>query len=205
MNMICVDNNGFEEDLEVGKIYWCKEEINRNDWVEVFIPKTNRKCNFVKERFEKINKELFTVECVEETVLSNRLMKGTDYEVYKENEASYLVVDETGEMTWFSKAHFKKIIDENNEVDETMEHYKTGEIEPFDFYHSNGDLEAFCKCCINKYTTRLGKKLGEEKKDIKKIIDYALTLAYSKDIEIDFEDLHKLLDYRKGWINDRKK
>lgn len=61
-------------------------------------------------------------------------------------------------------------------------HYR-GVVEPFDVYCSMNLMKEACKANIIKYTMRQGKKEGEEIKDLKKIFDYALTLALHSGIE----------------------
>lgn len=75
-------------------------------------------------------------------------------------------------------------------------HYKT-KIEPLEYIIENGF--DFVRGNIIKYASRAGKKKGEEINDIKKIIDYALILAKQENINIDFEDIKKLVDYRNCW------
>lgn len=73
-------------------------------------------------------------------------------------------------------------------------HYKS-KIEPLEYIIANNF--DFVRGNIIKYASRAGKKKGEEINDIKKIIDYALILAIQEGINIDFEELKKLIDYRK--------
>lgn len=75
-------------------------------------------------------------------------------------------------------------------------HYKS-KIEPLEYIIANNF--DFVRGNIIKYASRAGKKKGEEKNDIKKIIDYALILAIQEGINIDFEELKKVIDYRKEW------
>lgn len=75
-------------------------------------------------------------------------------------------------------------------------HYKS-KIEPLEYIIENGF--DFVRGNIIKYASRAGKKKGEEKNDIKKIIDYALILAKQENINIDFDELKKVIDYRKEW------
>lgn len=75
-------------------------------------------------------------------------------------------------------------------------HYKS-KIEPLEYIIENGF--DFVRGNIIKYASRAGKKEGEEKNDIKKIIDYALILAKQENINIDFDELKKVIDYRKEW------
>lgn len=58
---------------------------------------------------------------------------------------------------------------------------------------------------ILKYMHRAGKKPGEEKKDILKIMDYAMFLAYENGVEIEEQEIHNLINYRIDWINQRNR
>lgn len=75
-------------------------------------------------------------------------------------------------------------------------HYKQ-KIEPLEYIIANNF--DFVRGNIIKYASRAGRKKGEEMNDIKKIIDYALILAIQEGINIDFDELKKLIDYRKEW------
>lgn len=95
----------------------------------------------------------------------------------------------------------KKII--NDEVEKELHsHYKNTGIEPIDFIIAN--KYSFNQGNIIKYIHRVGKKAGEEKKDIIKIIDYALLTAYEKGIEVGEQELHKTINNRIEWIAKRK-
>ncbi|UAW01129.1 PF11753 family protein [Vibrio phage BUCT194] len=76
-------------------------------------------------------------------------------------------------------------------------HYESNGIEVIEYISSN-KLD-FNRASIIKYADRCGKKQGQEKLDIKKIIDYAMLLAFQEGIEITREDIHKLVDYRFDW------
>ena len=80
-------------------------------------------------------------------------------------------------------------------------HYH-GELEPIDLISSN-KLD-FNRASIIKYAFRAGKKSGQEKLDITKIIDYALLLALQENIELPKEEVLELIEYRYSWINSRK-
>lgn len=82
-------------------------------------------------------------------------------------------------------------------------HYESSTgIEPIDFIIKN--KYDFNQGNIVKYTHRVGKKAGEEVKDIIKIIDYALLLAFEKDIEISEDEIVKVVQNRMEWISNRK-
>lgn len=76
-------------------------------------------------------------------------------------------------------------------------HYESNGIEVIEYISSN-KLD-FNRASIIKYADRCGKKQGQEKLDIKKIIDYAMLLAFQEGIEITREDIHNLVDYRFDW------
>lgn len=79
-------------------------------------------------------------------------------------------------------------------------HYE-GAIEPIQFIMAN--KMTFNRGNIIKYATRAGKKSGQEKLDIHKIIDYAMLMAIEENIELDRDELVKLIDYRMNWKKER--
>lgn len=85
---------------------------------------------------------------------------------------------------------------------EMTKHYENTGIEPIDFIIKN--KYDFNQGNIIKYTHRVGKKAGEEVKDIKKIVDYALLLAFEKGIEITEDEMIKVIQSRMEWISSRK-
>ena len=80
-------------------------------------------------------------------------------------------------------------------------HY-TGGIEPEIIINANG--YNFEQGNILKYLHRVGKKEGEEKKDILKIIDYGLLLAYSKNIELNDDEVLEYVNERLEWLKKNK-
>jgi len=78
-------------------------------------------------------------------------------------------------------------------------YYETEEqaIEPIKYISSN--KLCFCRGSIVKYAHRAGDKPGQEVLDIRKIIDYAMLLAFQEGIPVTREELHKLIDYRFDW------
>ena len=83
-----------------------------------------------------------------------------------------------------SKYNEDKIIKEitqyvNNTYDE---HYSEGEVQTLDFIDACGDAKAFCRSNILKYASRYDKK-GTPRKDILKIIHYAMLLLHFNDKE----------------------
>ena len=66
-------------------------------------------------------------------------------------------------------------------VDNTYdEHYSEGEVQTLDFIDACGDAPAFCRSNILKYASRYDKK-GTPRKDILKIIHYAMLLLHFSD------------------------
>ena len=81
-----------------------------------------------------------------------------------------------------SKYNEDKILEEisqyvNNTYDE---HYSEGEVQTLDFIEACGDAKAFCRGNILKYASRYDKK-GTPRKDILKIIHYAMLLLHFSD------------------------
>ena len=78
------------------------------------------------------------------------------------------------------KAILKEISDY---VDNTYDqHYSEGEVQTLDFIAACGDAKAFCRSNILKYDSRYDKK-GTPRKDILKIIHYAMLLLHFNDKE----------------------
>ena len=65
----------------------------------------------------------------------------------------------------------------NNTYDE---HYSEGEVQTLDFIDACGDAPAYCRSNILKYASRYDKK-GTPRKDILKIIHYAMLLLHFYD------------------------
>ena len=59
-------------------------------------------------------------------------------------------------------------------------HYSVGNVQTLDLIDSVGDAEAFCRSNILKYASRYDKK-GTARKDILKIIHYAVLLCHFND------------------------
>lgn len=79
-------------------------------------------------------------------------------------------------------------------------HYE-GQIEPIEFIMAN--KMSFNRGNIIKYATRACKKSGQEKLDIHKIIDYAMLMAFEEGVDIDKDDIIKLVNYRFDWKKNR--
>ena len=62
------------------------------------------------------------------------------------------------------------------------EHYSEGDIQTLDFIEACGDVLPFCRSNILKYASRYNKK-GNARKDIFKIIHYAMLLLYFSEKE----------------------
>ena len=60
------------------------------------------------------------------------------------------------------------------------QHYSEGEVQTLDFIEACGDAKAFCRSNILKYASRYDKK-GTPRKDILKIIHYAMLLLHFSD------------------------
>lgn len=75
-------------------------------------------------------------------------------------------------------------------------HYES-RIEPIQYIMAN--KLSFNRGNIIKYATRAGKKSGQEKLDIHKIIDYAMLTAIEDGIELNEEELIDLIKYRLSW------
>ena len=66
-------------------------------------------------------------------------------------------------------------------VDKTYgAHYSVGSVQTLDLIESVGDAEAFCRSNILKYASRYDRK-GTARKDIIKIIHYAMLLLHFND------------------------
>lgn len=63
------------------------------------------------------------------------------------------------------------------------QHYAQGDIQTTEFIISNGDGIAFTRGNVIKYAQRYGKKDGHSRKDIMKILHYALIMLYTHDLE----------------------
>ncbi len=60
------------------------------------------------------------------------------------------------------------------------QHYATDKIQTLDLIDACGDAEAFCRSNILKYASRYDKK-GTARRDILKIMHYAVLLMYFND------------------------
>ena len=59
-------------------------------------------------------------------------------------------------------------------------HYSVGNVQTLDLIDSVGDAEAFCRSNVLKYASRYDRK-GSARKDIIKIIHYAVLLCHFND------------------------
>lgn len=136
---------------------------------------------------------------------------GNVYEILDETDSYFLLERDNGTNCYFRKNCFepvvagtKEIIDDvkekvcldlsKDEVKNRTGHYTVGGIEPFDVHKSMGIFSEFAKGNIIKYTMRQGKKLGEDINDLKKIVDYALSLALYEGVNP--EDLKGIFEDR---------
>lgn len=110
------------------------------------------------------------------------------------NENMYKCKDERG-YTWNVP---KRDIEPVKEF--YSSHYE-GEIEPIQFIMAN--KMSFNRGNIIKYATRAGKKSGQEKLDIHKIIDYAMLMAFEEGIDIKESEILDLVKYRFNWEKDK--
>jgi hypothetical protein len=73
-------------------------------------------------------------------------------------------------------------------VDSTyQEHYAQGNIQTTEFIIDCGDGIPFTRGNIIKYAQRYGKKSGRNRKDILKVLHYALMMLHVHDIETKIE------------------
>ena len=69
-----------------------------------------------------------------------------------------------------------------NYIDETYgEHYSTNKYQATEFIIDGGHGEGFCLGNVMKYAQRYGKKDGYNRKDLMKIIHYAIIAMYNHD------------------------
>ena len=80
------------------------------------------------------------------------------------------------------KYNEKEILQEVSDyITETYRgHYSAGNVQTLDLIDSVGDAEAFCRSNILKYASRYDRK-GTARKDIIKIIHYAVLLCHFND------------------------
>jgi len=72
-----------------------------------------------------------------------------------------------------------------NYIDNTYsQHYAQGKIQTTEFIIDNGHGIGHTAGNIIKYTQRYGKKEGRNRKDILKVLHYALIMLYVHDLEI---------------------
>lgn len=70
------------------------------------------------------------------------------------------------------------------------EHYAQGRIQTTEFIQSNGGGIEFTRGNIIKYAQRYGMKDGRNRKDILKVLHYAIIMLHTHDIETQQERLH---------------
>ena len=71
-------------------------------------------------------------------------------------------------------------------VDSTYDqHYSKNKFQATEFIIDAGHGEGFCIGNIMKYAQRYGKKDGYNRKDLQKVLHYALFALYVHDLEVD--------------------
>lgn len=88
------------------------------------------------------------------------------------------------------------------------EHYAKGKIQTTEFIQSNGDGIPFTRGNIIKYAQRYGSKDGRNRKDILKVLHYAIIMLHTHDIEtqqesLDYENLARNSEYFEKLRNDQ--
>lgn len=89
----------------------------------------------------------------------------------------------------------------SNKKDEFHSGHYNATIEPIEYIMMN--KLSFNRGNIIKYATRAGKKSGQEKLDIHKIIDYAILMAFEEGIDIKESEIIDLVKYRFNWEKDK--
>jgi hypothetical protein len=87
------------------------------------------------------------------------------------------------------------------------QHYSMNQFQATEFIIDSGHGEGFCLGNIMKYAQRFGKKEGKNKKDLFKIMHYALLAIYDFDQErlkqIQFETMRaQKIEENPGWQRD---
>jgi len=87
------------------------------------------------------------------------------------------------------KYNEKSLLEElMNYVDSTYnEHYAQGNIQTTEFIIDCGDGISFTRGNIIKYVQRYGKKAGRNRKDLLKVLHYALIMLHVHDVETKIE------------------
>ena len=70
------------------------------------------------------------------------------------------------------------------------EHYAKGKIQTTEFIQANGDGIPFTRGNIIKYAQRYGSKDGRNRKDILKVLHYAIIMLHTHDVETQQERLY---------------
>lgn len=79
-------------------------------------------------------------------------------------------------------------------IDSTYDqHYSSGNIQTTEYIIDQGLGQDFCLANIIKYASRFGKKDGKNRKDLFKIIHYALIAIYVHDKEVITSERKKLI------------
>lgn len=113
---------------------------------------------------------------------------------YDNKDGTYGCIDDLNDFWYVTK-------EEICAVEEFHSSHYEGKIEPIEFIMAN--KMSFNRGNIIKYATRACKKSGQEKLDIHKIIDYAMLMAFEEGVDIDKDDIIKLVNYRFDWKKNR--
>lgn len=70
------------------------------------------------------------------------------------------------------------------------EHYAKGKIQTTEFIQANGEGIPFTRGNIIKYAQRYGSKDGRNRKDILKVLHYAIIMLHTHDIETNTEEIN---------------
>ena len=105
---------------------------------------------------------------------------GNDHITLGQDTLSSVNLDTPGQKQW--KYNENEILKELTEyiTDTYSQHYSSDQIQTLDLIESCGDGEAFCRSNILKYASRYDKK-GTARRDILKIMHYAVLLMYFND------------------------
>jgi hypothetical protein len=88
------------------------------------------------------------------------------------------------------------------------EHYAQGRIQTTEFIQANGEGIPFTRGNIIKYAQRYGSKDGRNRKDILKVLHYAIIMLHTHDIEtqqeaLQYENLSGNSEYFEKLRNDQ--
>ena len=110
MKVKCIDNNSLEGYLTKNKIYLVNKVSD--DCYEITDDK-DEKTYYLKYRFIPVNSNKMYVKCTDNKSLKDFLTIDKIYTVLKEDETSYLILDDDNELIHYGKKRFAPA-DENN-------------------------------------------------------------------------------------------